>query len=349
GRIARGTLNPMEPVLDRLGRPLETLRVSITDRCNFRCVYCMPKEVFGRDYAFLERRELLTFEELTRVVGIFAGLGVRTVRLTGGEPLVRRNVEHLVELLAALETPTGEKLELALTTNGSVLAQKAEALATAGLGRVTVSLDSLDDDAFRAMNDVDFPVQKVLEGIDAASAAGLPVKINAVVKRGANDGDILALAAHFRGSGHVLRFIEYMDVGSTNGWRLEDVVGAEEIVRRISERWPLEPVAADRPDATARRWRYLDGAGEIGVVASVTQPFCGGCSRARLSAEGRLYTCLFAARGHDLRAPLRLGATDEELTEQLRALWTRRTDRYSELRTAETASLRKVEMSYIGG
>jgi cyclic pyranopterin phosphate synthase len=339
----------MEPVLDRLGRPLETLRVSITDRCNFRCVYCMPKEVFGRDYAFLERRELLTFEELTRVVGIFAGLGVRTVRLTGGEPLVRRNVEHLVELLAALETPTGEKLELALTTNGSVLAQKAEALATAGLGRVTVSLDSLDDDAFRAMNDVDFPVQKVLEGIDAASAAGLPVKINAVVKRGANDGDILALAEHFRGSCHVLRFIEYMDVGSTNGWRLEDVVGAEEIVRRISERWPLEPVAADRPDATARRWRYLDGAGEIGVVASVTQPFCGGCSRARLSAEGRLYTCLFAARGHDLRAPLRLGATDEELTEQLRALWTRRTDRYSELRTAETASLRKVEMSYIGG
>jgi cyclic pyranopterin phosphate synthase len=339
----------VEPLLDRLGRPLETLRVSITDRCNFRCVYCMPKEVFGRDYAFLERRELLTFEELTRVVGIFAGLGIRTVRLTGGEPLVRRNVEHLVELLAALETPTGEKLELALTTNGSVLAQKAEALAAAGLGRVTVSLDSLDDDAFRAMNDVDFPVQKVLDGIDAAAAAGLPVKINAVVKRGANDGDILELAEHFRGSGHVLRFIEYMDVGSTNGWRLEDVVSAEEIVRRISERWRLEPVAAERADATARRWRYLDGAGEIGVVASVTQPFCGGCSRARLSAEGRLYTCLFAARGHDLRAPLRLGATDAELTEQLRTLWTRRTDRYSELRTAETASLRKVEMSYIGG
>jgi GTP 3',8-cyclase len=339
----------VEPLLDRLGRPLETLRVSITDRCNFRCVYCMPKEVFGRDYAFLERRELLTFEELTRIVGIFADLGVRTVRLTGGEPLVRRNVEHLVELLAALETPTGEKLELALTTNGSVLAQKAEALAAAGLGRVTVSLDSLDDDAFRAMNDVDFPVQKVLDGIDAASAAGLPVKINAVVKRGANDGDILALAEHFRGSGHVLRFIEYMDVGSTNGWRLADVVSAEEIVGRISERWPLEPVAAERPDATARRWRYVDGAGEIGVVASVTKPFCGGCSRARLSAEGRLYTCLFAARGHDLRAPLRLGANDEELTEQLRTLWTRRSDRYSELRTAETASLRKVEMSYIGG
>jgi len=339
----------MEPLLDRLGRPLETLRISITDRCNFRCVYCMPKEVFGRDYAFLERRELLTLEELARVVGIFAGLGVRTVRITGGEPLVRRNVEHLVELLAAIETREGNRLELALTTNGSLLTQKAEALAAAGLNRVTVSLDSLDDEAFRAMNDVDFPVQRVLEGIDAAASAGLPVKVNAVVKRGANDGDVLALAEHFRGSGHGLRFIEYMDVGSSNGWRLEDVVSADEIVRRISERWPLEPVAHERPDATARRWRYTDGAGEIGVVASVTQPFCGGCSRARLSAEGRLYTCLFAARGHDLRAPLRLGASDEELAEQLRAIWTRRTDRYSELRTAETASVPKVEMSYIGG
>jgi len=344
-----GTLGGMEPLLDRLGRPLETLRISITDRCNFRCVYCMPKEVFGRDYAFLERRELLTLEELARVVGIFAGLGVRTVRITGGEPLVRRNVEHLVELLAAIETREGDRLELALTTNGSLLTRKAEALAAAGLNRVTVSLDSLDDAAFRAMNDVDFPVQRVLEGIDAAVAAGLPVKVNAVVKRGANDGDVLALAEHFRGSGHVLRFIEYMDVGSSNGWRLEDVVSADEIVRRISERWPLEPVALERPDATARRWRYADGAGEIGVVASVTQPFCGGCSRARLSAEGRLYTCLFAARGHDLRAPLRLGASDEELAEQLRAIWTRRTDRYSELRTEETASLPKVEMSYIGG
>jgi cyclic pyranopterin phosphate synthase len=339
----------MEPLLDRLGRPLETLRVSITDRCNFRCVYCMPKEVFGRDYAFLERRELLTFEEIARLVGIFASLGVRTVRLTGGEPLVRRHVEHLVELLSTIETSTGGKLELALTTNGSLLAQKAEALAAAGLSRVTVSLDSLDEEAFRAMNDVDFPVQRVLEGIDAAAAAGLPVKVNAVVKRGANDGDVLALAEHFRGSGHVLRFIEYMDVGSTNGWRLDDVVSAEEIVRRISERWPLEPTAAERPDATARRWRYRDGAGEIGVVASVTQPFCGGCSRARLSAEGKLYTCLFAARGHDLRAPLRLGASDEDLTDRLRQIWTRRTDRYSELRTTETASLRKVEMSYIGG
>ncbi|HET7353426.1 MAG TPA: GTP 3',8-cyclase MoaA, partial [Gaiellaceae bacterium] len=268
----------MEPLLDRLGRPLETLRISITDRCNFRCVYCMPKEVFGRDYSFLERRELLTLEELARVVGVFAGLGVRTVRITGGEPLVRRNVEHLVELLAAIETRDGDRLELALTTNGSILAQKVDALAAAGLSRVTVSLDSLDDEAFRAMNDVDFPVQRVLDGIDAAAAAGLPVKVNAVVKRGANDGDVLALAEHFRGSGHVLRFIEFMDVGSTNGWRLEDVVSADEIVRRISERWPLEPVALEAPDATARRWRYVDGAGEIGVVASVTQPFCGGCS-----------------------------------------------------------------------
>jgi len=339
----------MEPLLDRLGRPLETLRISITDRCNFRCVYCMPKEVFGREYAFLERRELLTLEELARVTGVFAGLGVQTVRITGGEPLVRRNVEVLVELLAAIRRPDGSPLELALTTNGSLLAQKAKELASAGLSRVTVSLDSLDDEAFRAMNDVGFPVQRVLEGIDAAAAAGLPVKVNAVVKRGANDGDVLSLAEHFRGSGHVLRFIEYMDVGSTNGWRLEDVVSADEIVRRISARWPLEPVEAERPDATARRWRYLDGAGEVGVVASVTQPFCGGCSRARLSAEGRLYTCLFGTRGHDLRAPLRLGASDAELAEQLRSIWARRTDRYSELRTAETGALPKVEMSYIGG
>ena len=339
----------MEPLLDRLGRPLETLRISITDRCNFRCVYCMPKEVFGREYAFLERRELLTLEELARVTGVFAGLGVQTVRITGGEPLVRRNVEVLVELLAAIRRPDGSPLELALTTNGSLLAQKAKELASAGLSRVTVSLDSLDDEAFRAMNDVGFPVQRVLEGIDAAAAAGLPVKVNAVVKRGANDGDVLSLAEHFRGSGHVLRFIEYMDVGSTNGWRLEDVVSADEIVRRISDRWPLEPVEAERPDATARRWRYLDGAGEVGVVASVTQPFCGGCSRARLSAEGRLYTCLFGTRGHDLRAPLRLGASDAELAEQLRSIWARRTDRYSELRTAETGALPKVEMSYIGG
>jgi cyclic pyranopterin phosphate synthase len=333
----------MEPLLDTLGRPLETLRISITDRCNFRCVYCMPKEVYGRDYEFLERTALLSFEEITRVARLFADLGVRTVRLTGGEPLVRRNVEHLVELLK----DTG--VELALTTNGALLPKLAEPLAAAGLDRVTVSLDSIDDATFRALNDVDFPVQRVLDGIDAAAAAGLPVKVNAVVKRGVNDGDQLTqLAERFRGTGHTLRFIEYMDVGHTNGWRMDDVVGADEIVARIAERWPLEPVPG-RPDETALKYRYVDGAGEIGVVASVTKPFCGGCSRARLSAEGRLYTCLFGVKGHDLRAPLRLGASDEELAGLLRGVWTRRTDRYSDLRTAETAGLPKVEMSYIGG
>ncbi|HEY2354288.1 MAG TPA: GTP 3',8-cyclase MoaA [Gaiellaceae bacterium] len=339
----------MEPLLDRLGRPLETLRVSVTDRCNFRCVYCMPKEVFGREYAFLDRKELLSLEEIARVVGVFAQLGIRTVRITGGEPLVRRNVEHLIEMLAAIERPDGSKLQLALTTNGALLAEKANALAAAGLSRVTVSLDSLDDASFRAMNDVDFPVQRVLDGIDAAAAAGLPVKVNAVVKRGANDHDIVPLAEHFRGTGHVLRFIEFMDVGTTNHWQLDDVVTADEIVERIGGRWPLEPIDLESPDATARRFRYADGAGEIGVIASVTKPFCGACSRARISAEGRLYTCLFAARGHDLRAPLRSGETDEQLAETLRGVWSNRTDRYSELRTTETATRPKVEMSYIGG
>jgi cyclic pyranopterin phosphate synthase len=334
----------MEPLRDRLGRPLETLRVSITDRCNFRCVYCMPKEVFGRDYAFLDRKELLSFEEITRVVGVFAALGVRKVRITGGEPLVRRDAEQLVEQLAAIHG-----LDIALTTNGALLAQKAEALARAGLDRVTVSLDSVDDAVFRSLNDVDFSVDRVLAGIDAAAAAGLPVKVNAVVKRGANDGGIVALAERFRGTGHVLRFIEYMDVGHSNGWRLDDVVPADEIVQRIDAVWPLEALEPESSDSTSLRWRYRDGAGEIGVIASVTKPFCGGCSRARLSAEGRLYTCLFAVRGHDLRAPLREGATEDELAELLRGVWTRRTDRYSELRTAETADLPKVEMSYIGG
>jgi GTP 3',8-cyclase len=334
----------MSPIADRLGRPLETLRVSITDRCNFRCVYCMPKEIFGRDHQFLERRELLSFEEIARVVRVFAGLGVRTVRITGGEPLVRRDVERLVEQLAAIPD-----LELALTTNGALLPQKARALADAGLDRVTVSLDSVDDAQFRAMNDVDFPVDRVLEGIDAAAAAGLPVKVNAVVKRGVNDDGVVALAERFRGTGHVVRFIEYMDVGHTNGWKLDDVVSADEIVKRIDAAWPLEPLGAASADSTSLRFRYRDGAGEVGVIASVTKPFCGGCSRARLSAEGRLYTCLFALKGHDLRAPLRAGAGDDELADALRGIWTVRTDRYSELRTAETASLPKVEMSYIGG
>jgi GTP 3',8-cyclase len=334
----------VEPLLDKLGRPLETLRISVTDRCNFRCVYCMPKEVYGRDHQFLERKELLTFEEIARVTAVFAGLGVRTVRITGGEPLVRRKVERLVELLHAVPG-----VELAMTTNGALLPQKAEALVQAGLNRVTVSLDSVDDTTFRAMNDVDFPVQKVLDGIDAAAAVGLPVKVNAVVKRGVNDDGIVALAEQFRGTGHTLRFIEYMDVGHTNGWRLDDVVSSDEIVAAIDAVHPLEPVAPSRPDETARRYRYRDGAGEIGVIASVTQPFCGGCSRARLSAEGRLHTCLFALKGHDLRAPLRLGASDDELEARIRDIWTRRIDRYSELRTAETSDLHKVEMSYIGG
>lgn len=334
----------MEPLLDTFGRPLETLRVSITDRCNFRCVYCMPKEVFGRDHAFLERKDLLSLEEIERVVRVFAELGVRTVRITGGEPLMRRNVEHLVELLAAVPG-----LELALTTNGALLPQKADALARAGLDRITVSLDSVDDETFKALNDVDFPVDRVLQGIDAAAAAGLRVKVNAVVKRGANEDGIVALAERFRGTSHVLRFIEYMDVGSSNGWRLDDVVPAAEIVERIDAAWPLEPLPPARPDDTSRRYRYRDGAGEIGVIASVTQPFCGGCSRARLSAEGKLYTCLFAVKGHDLRGPLRAGASDEELAESIRSVWHRRSDRYSDLRTAETAALPKVEMSHIGG
>jgi GTP 3',8-cyclase len=334
----------VEPLLDQLNRPLETLRISITDRCNFRCVYCMPKEVYGRDHVFLERKELLSLEEIARVAAVFTGLGVRVVRITGGEPLVRRNVEHLVELLR--EIPG---LEIALTTNGALLPQKAEALARAGLDRVTVSLDSVDDAAFRALNDVDFPVQRVLDGIDAAAAAGLRVKVNAVVKRGANDDGIVSLAEHFRGTPHTLRFIEYMDVGNTNGWRLDDVVSAAEIVGKLDAVWPLEPLEPARADETARRFRYRDGAGEIGVIASVTQPFCGGCSRARLSAEGRLHTCLFAVKGHDLRAPLRLGASDEELAELIRGIWGKRTDRYSELRTAKTSALPKVEMSYIGG
>jgi GTP 3',8-cyclase len=329
---------------DRLGRPLRDLRISVTDRCNFRCVYCMPKEVFGRDYRFLPRTELLSFEEIARLTGVFAHLGVAKVRITGGEPLVRREVEQLVGMLA--EIPG---LDLTLTTNGALLADKARALEAAGLTRITVSLDSLDDDVFRAMNDVDFPVARVLAGIDAAAAAGLPVKVNVVVKRGVNDADVVELARFFRGSGHVLRFIEYMDVGHSNGWRLDDVVPAEEVVRRIDAEFPLEPVAPSYRGEVAQRWRYADGAGEIGVIASVTQPFCGDCTRARLSADGKLFTCLFAVRGHDLRGLLRSGADDDELASAVTAIWRRRTDRYSELRTAETVELPKVEMSYIGG
>jgi len=304
----------------------------------------MPKEVFGRDHRFLPRRELLTFEEIERVARVFVSLGVNKLRITGGEPLLRRDLELLVARLAAL----GE-LDLTLTTNGALLAQKAEALAAAGLTRVTVSLDSLDDEVFRAMNDVDFPVARVLGAIDAAAAAGLPVKVNVVVKRGLNEGSILDMARRFRGTGHVVRFIEFMDVGATNGWRLDDVVPAAEIVRAIGAEFPLEPLDRAYRGEVAERYRYLDGEGEIGVIASVTQPFCGNCTRARLSADGKLYTCLFAVRGHDLRAQLRSEAGDDELDAAIRAVWERRTDRYSEFRTEDTAALRKVEMSYIGG
>jgi len=334
------------PVLDTLGRPLHDLRISVTDRCNFRCVYCMPKEVFGRDHRFMERRELLTFEEIERVARVFSGHGVSKLRLTGGEPLLRRELERLVAMLAAIPGVD----DLTLTTNGALLPQKARSLAEAGLTRVTVSLDSLDDEVFRSMNDVDFPVERVLAGIEAAAAAGLaPIKVNMVVKRGQNDDSILAMAEHFRGTGHILRFIEYMDVGHTNGWRLDDVVPAGEIVRAIDAIWPLDPVDAAYAGEVAARWRYSDGAGEIGVIASVTQSFCGTCTRARLSAEGKLYTCLFALRGQDLRALLRSGASDEELDAEIAGIWRRRADRYSEIRSARTADLPKVEMSYIGG
>jgi len=329
--------------MDRLGRPLRDLRISVTDRCNFRCVYCMPKEVFGRDYQFLPRAQLLDYEEITRLARAFVANGVTKLRITGGEPLVRRNVERLIEMLATLG------VEVTLTTNGTLLPQKAQALADAGLSRVTVSLDSLDDAAFRAMNDVDFPVERVLDGIAAAAAAGLPVKVNAVVKRGQNDEGIVDMARHFRGTGHILRFIEYMDVGHTNGWRMDDVVAAREIVETISAEFPLEPVEPSYRGEVATRWRYADGAGEIGVIASVTQPFCGDCTRARISAEGQLYTCLFAVRGHDLRAVVRSGASDADLEAAIGAIWSRRTDRYSDLRSANTVDLPKIEMSYIGG
>ena len=330
---------------DRLGRPLRDLRISVTDRCNFRCVYCMPKEVFGKDYRFLERKELLTFEEITRLARIFRELGIEKIRLTGGEPLVRRNLEQLIGMLAAIPG-----LDLTLTTNGSLLKQKARALKDAGLKRVTVSLDSLDDEVFMRMNDVDFPVIRVLEGIEAAAATGLaPVKVNMVVKRGLNESSILPMARFFRQQGHILRFIEYMDVGHTNGWRMDDVVTAREIIAMIDAETPLEPADSNYRGEVAERWRYKDGSGEIGVIASVTQAFCRDCTRARVSTEGKLYTCLFATGGHDLRSLLRGGASDEEIHATIDAIWARRTDRYSEIRTGQTAKLQKIEMSYIGG
>jgi cyclic pyranopterin phosphate synthase len=331
-------------VADARGRRMHDLRISVTDRCNFRCTYCMPREVFDSKYRFLPHDAILSFEEIARLARIFVGLGVEKIRLTGGEPLVRRDVHRLVSQLAELG------VEITLTTNGSLLAKQAGQLKAAGLNRVTVSLDSLDDATFRAMNDADFPVAKVLEGIDAAAAAGLgPIKVNMVVKRGVNDAGVVAMAERWRGTGHIVRFIEFMDVGSTNGWRMDDVVPSAEVVRRIAERWALEPVDPNYEGEVAERWRYRDGAGEIGVISSVTQAFCSTCTRMRLSTEGSLYTCLFGQSGHDLKGLLRGGASDAQLRNEIAAVWQQRKDNYSEVRTAETAKARKVEMSYIGG
>ena len=330
--------------VDTMGRALRDLRISVTDRCNFRCVYCMPRDVFDENYTFLPQASLLTFEEIAKLAGVFVSLGVEKIRLTGGEPLVRRDLERLVALLA----PLG--VDLTLTTNGSMLAKKALALKQAGLKRITVSLDSLDDATFKAMNDADFPVAKVLEGIDVAAAAGLaPIKINMVVKRGVNDHQVLDMARYFRGSGHTVRFIEFMDVGSTNGWRMDDVIPSAEIVRRISAEFPLVQADPGYRGEVAARWRYADGAGEIGVISSVTQAFCRDCNRLRLSTEGSMYTCLFGQQGHDLRTLLRAGAAEDALRDEIVAVWRARGDRYSEIRTADTARASKVEMSYIGG
>jgi len=349
-------------LVDRLGRPLHDLRISVTDRCNFRCSYCMPKEVFGKDYPYLPHSALLSFEEITRLARLFVAQGVRKIRLTGGEPLLRKNVELLVEQLAALRTVDGQPLDLTLTTNGSLLARKARSLKDAGLQRVTVSLDGLDDTVFRQMNDVDFPVADVLNGIEAAKAAGLgPIKVNMVVKRGTNDQEIVPMARHFRGTGVVLRFIEYMDVGATNGWRMDEVMPSAEVIARLSAELPLVQLDPSAPGETAERWGYADAsgqhdvaAGEVGVISSVTQAFCHDCNRARLSTEGQLYLCLFASRGHDLRTLLRNGATDDEIAGAVRHVWQGRADRYSEMRSTGEAiapldGAKRIEMSYIGG
>lgn len=342
---------PTGELRDVRARPLHDLRISITDRCNFRCVYCMPKNVFDKDYAFLPHSSLLSFEEITRIATLFVAHGVEKIRLTGGEPLLRKNVEKLVAMLSALRTPDGRELDLTLTTNGSLLARKAQALKDAGLKRVTVSLDAIDDDVFRQMNDVDFSVADVLHGIDEAHRVGLgPIKINMVVKGGMNDDQIVPMARHFKNTPYILRFIEYMDVGASNGWKMDEVISSSEVVRRIGETMPLQPVAANYIGETAGRWRYADGSGEIGVISSVTQAFCADCSRARLSTEGKLYTCLFATGGHDLRALLRDGKSDAEISSAIAHIWRGRDDRYSELRTANTdLQTPKVEMSYIGG
>ncbi|HET8795244.1 MAG TPA: GTP 3',8-cyclase MoaA [Arthrobacter sp.] len=344
---------PNGNVRDTFNRPLRDLRISVTDRCNFRCVYCMPKEIFGRDYAFLPKADLLTFEEITRLVRIAAAHGVEKIRLTGGEPLLRKNIEQLIEMIAGIKTVEGNDLDIALTTNGSALAHKAQPLRDAGLQRVTVSLDSLDDGRFKAMNDVDFPVDRVLDAIAVADDVGLgPIKINTVVKRGQNDQDIVGIARHFKDSPFIVRFIEYMDVGTTNGWKLEEVVPSAEVINRINAEMPLEEVSPNYTGEVSARWRYKDGGGEIGVISSVTQAFCSTCTRVRISTEGKLFTCLFASDGHDLRALMRGGCSDAELETVMAHLWRARTDRYSELRSANTKDLPKrgkIEMSYIGG
>ena len=339
----------VESVVDRLDRPLRDLRISLTDRCNFRCSYCMPKALFGANHAFMPRRDLLSFEEIAQLARVFVRLGVRKLRLTGGEPLIRRDIEQLIEQLAGI---SGIE-DISLTTNASLLTrEKAQRMKDAGLNRITVSLDGIDDAVFKAMNDVGFPVAQVLEGIANAEAVGLaPIKINMVVQRGVNDQDIVPMAAHFRGSPHIVRFIEYMDVGNSNGWRLDQVVPSKEVVERIAAEWAVEPVAPNYRGEVAERYRYADGSGEVGMISSVTQPFCGDCSRARLSAEGKLYTCLFASAGHDLRDRLRAGASEQEIEDALRQIWSKRVDRYSEVRTHDTKPIdtRKIEMSYIGG
>lgn len=341
---------PTGTVEDRLGRALGDLRISVTDRCNFRCVYCMPREIFGPDYAFLPRSSLLSFSEIARIASIAAAHGVRKVRLTGGEPLLRKGIEDLVAMLAAIRTVDGCGLDVALTTNASVLRQKARALADAGLGRVTVSLDSVVDQTFQAMNDVSYSVATVLDGIEAAEEAGLtPIKINMVVKRGTNDQDIVAMARHFKPTGHIVRFIEYMDVGNSNGWKLDEVVPSAEVIDRLNAEFPIEPIEPNYSSETASRWRYADGDGEVGLISSVTQAFCRSCTRARISADGKLFTCLFASDGHDLKALLRSGCTDTELATVMAHLWRAREDRYSELRGQETTRRQKIEMSYIGG
>jgi GTP 3',8-cyclase len=336
---------PVGLLADTHGRALRDLRISVTDRCNFRCVYCMPKDVFGHDYPFLPHSELLTFEEITRLARIFKGHGIEKIRLTGGEPLLRKHLERLIAMLADIGG-----LDLTLTTNAAALTAKARDLKAAGLNRITVSLDALDDGVFRAMNDVDFPVARVLEGIDAAGEAGLaPVKINMVVKRGVNEREILPMARRFRGSGHILRFIEYMDVGHTNGWRMDDVVPSAEVIRMIGCEMPLEPIDANYAGEVAERWSYVGGGGEIGVISSVTQAFCRDCTRARLATDGKLYTCLFATTGYDLRALLRGASSDAEIGNYIAAIWLQRGDRYSEIRSENTVALPKIEMSYIGG